>query len=64
MTKKKFSRKYTDLLHVAVFVIILLLFANYESSRKATIKQAYVPSGSDASFRSEAVARTNVTSWK
>lgn len=34
MTHKKISKKYADLIHVSLFILVLLAFANYESGRK------------------------------
>lgn len=34
MTHKKISKKYADLIHVSLFILVLLVFANYESGRK------------------------------
>lgn len=54
MKKYTPKRKYKDLLHVAIFVIILLVFASYESERKADIREAFAPSELNSSLRSDA----------
>lgn len=34
MALKKIPKRFTDLLHFSLYILILLLFANYESTRK------------------------------
>lgn len=61
-TKKQNVRKFSDLFHVAIYITILLLFANYESGRKSDLRQqASGFADEDYSLHSETSARTNVT---
>lgn len=59
MKKRPSHRKYKDLLHVAIFLIILLVFANYESGRKAVIREAFVPSELNTPLRTDAALGAN-----
>lgn len=36
MARKRIPRKYVDLIHIMIFIVILLLFANYESEKNNT----------------------------
>lgn len=47
MIRKRIPRKYRDLIHLALFLIILVLFANYESNRKTAIASTYPSSQPD-----------------
>lgn len=63
MTRKRITRKYTDLIHVAIFIVILLLFANYESERKTHVPSAFSPSDANFSLRIGQPLNSNIT-WK
>lgn len=63
--KKQNARRLSDLLHLAIYIAILLLFASYESGRKsAPQQQVSVLSGPDHPLHPGVSPRTNVTSWK
>lgn len=47
MIRKRIPRKYRDLIHLALFLIVLVLFANYEANRKTAITSTYTSSQSD-----------------
>ena len=47
MIRKRIPRKYRDLIHLALFLIVLVLFANYESKRKTAIASTYPSSQPD-----------------
>lgn len=43
MTLKKIPRRFIDLLHLSLYILILLLFADYEATRKAQAVQVSAP---------------------
>lgn len=63
MTRKRIPRKYTDLIHMAIFLIVLIWFANYESEKKTDIATASTLDP-DMTYHSELPLNTSVTTWK
>lgn len=43
MVLKKIPKRFADLLHISLYILILLLFANYESTRKASSVRLSTP---------------------
>lgn len=64
MPKKKISKRYTDIFHLTMFLIILLLFANYEVKRKTNYVENPTLSNTDTPYFSEKTASRSVITWK